>query len=163
MAIDNRVLVRKMCADDYDAAMEILDKWNMAPVAPSEDIENTERSVLDVERSFVAVQNGRVVGVCSYIVHTPELAETASFAVVPSCCGQSTGYRLQVARLKEMKQIGISIVHTETDREDTINWYIRKFGYKCIGTNPKKHAFSLPDVDKWVVLQLDLDSYEIVD
>ena len=163
MVIDKRVLVRKMCADDYDAAMGILAKWNMAPVAPSDDIENPERSVLDIERSFVAVDNGRVVGVCSYIVHTPVLAETASFAVDPSFCHQGAGYRLQVARLKEMKHIGIRTVHTETDREDTINWYIRKFGYKRTGTNPKKHAFSLPDVDEWVVLRLDLDSFEIGD
>jgi len=155
------VLIRKMSSDDYDAAIVILDKWNMAPVAPSDDIENPERSVLDVEKSFVAVDDGRVVGVCSYIVHNPELAETASLAVDPSCRGQGVGYLLQVARLKEMKQIGIRIVHTETDRDDTINWYIRKFGYKRIGTNPKKHDFSLPDVDKWVVLQLNLDDYEI--
>lgn len=157
------VLIRKMCADDYDATIRILDKWNMAPIAPSDDIENPERSVLDIEKSFVAVDNGRVIGVCSYIVHNPELAETASLAVDPSCRTQDAGYRLQVARLKEMKQIGIRIVHTETDREDTVNWYIRMFGYKRVGTNPKKHAFSLPDVDKWVVLQLDLDSYVIRD
>ena len=156
-------LIRKMCSDDYDAAMEILDKWNIAPVMPSDDIENPERSILDIEKSFVAMDNGSVVGVCSYIVHNRELAETASLAVDPSCRGKGAGYRLQLARLKEMKQIGIRIVHTETDREDTINWYIRKFGYKRMGTNPKKHAFSLPEVDKWVVLQLDLDSYEIVD
>ena len=157
------VEIRKMCPDDYEAAIAILNKWNMAPVAPSEDIENPERSVLDIEKSFVAVDDGRIVGVCSYIVHNPELAETASLAIDPSCRGQGVGYRLQVARLKEMKRIGIRTVHTETDREDTVNWYIRKFGYQRMGSNPKKHAFSLPDVDKWIVLQMNLDDFEIRD
>ena len=155
------VQIRKMCQEDYDAAIAILDKWNMAPVEPSDDIENPERSVLDVGKSFVAVDSGRIVGVCSYILHNPELAETASLAVDQSYCGKGVGYRLQVARLDEMKRIGIRTVHTETDREDTINWYIKKFGYKRTGSNPKKHDFSLADVDIWTVLQLDLNDYEI--
>jgi 3-keto-5-aminohexanoate cleavage enzyme len=133
----------------------------MAPVEPSDDIENPERSVLDVGKSFVAVDSGRVVGVCSYILHSPELAETASLAVDPSCRGKGIGYRLQVARLNEMKRIGIRKVHTETDREETIKWYINKFGYRRTGSNPKKHDFSLTDVDTWTVLQLELDDYEI--
>ena len=82
-------------------------------------------------------------------------------AVDPSCRGLGVGYLLQRARLKEMKEIGIRKVHTETDREDTIDWYIRKFAYVRVGSNPKKHDFSLPDVDEWTVLQLDLDNYEI--
>jgi len=155
------IRIRKMCPEDHDAAIAILDKWNMAPVEPSDDIENPERSVLDVEKSFVAVDNGRVVGVCSYILHSPELAETASLAVDPSCRGKGIGYRLQVARLNEMKRIGIRKVHTETDREETIKWYINKFGYRRTGSNPKKHDFSLTDVDTWTVLQLELDDYEI--
>jgi N-acetylglutamate synthase-like GNAT family acetyltransferase len=31
------------------------------------------------------------------------------------------------------------------------------FGYRIVGTNPKKHAFSLPNVDVWTVLELDLE------
>lgn len=155
------MIIRKMLVEDFDAAMKILDQWNMAPVAPSDNIENPERSGLDIKRSFIAEDNGKIVGVCSYIVHNPELAETASMAVDPSCRGQGVGYLLQRARLTEMKENGIHTVHTETDREDTINWYIRKFGYVRVGSNPKKHDFSLPDVDEWTVLQLDLDNYEI--
>ena len=155
------VQIRKMSQADYDAAIAILDKWNMAPVEPSDDIENPERSKLDVGKSFVAVDSGRVVGVCSYILHNPELAETASLALDQSYRGKGLGYRLQVARLNEMKRIGIRTVHTETDREDTITWYINKFGYRRTGSNPKKHDFSLHDVDTWTVLKLDLDDYEI--
>jgi len=153
------ILIRKMRPEDVESAMVILEKWNMAPVAPSETNKDPERSGLDVEKSFVAIDGERIAGVCSYIVHNPELAETASLAVDPAYRGAGVGYRLQHARLLEMKVLGIRTVHTETDREETIDWYIRKFGYRRIGTNPKKHDFSLPDVDKWVVLRLDLDDY----
>ena len=154
------IAIRKMRREDMDSAMDILEKWNMAPVAPSEAITDPERSGLDVEKSFVAVDgNERIAGVCSYIVHNPELAETASLAVDPACRGAEVGYRLQHARLLEMKALGIRTVHTETDREETVDWYVRKFGYQRIGTNPKKHDFSLPDIDEWVVLRLDLDDY----
>ena len=154
------VTIRKMRSEDYAASMQILDKWNMAPVAPSATLQNPERSELDIEHSFVAERDGVIVGVSSYIVHSPELAETASLAVDPSCQGLGLGYQLQLARLREMQAKGIRKVHTETDREDTIAWYMRKFGYVRVGTNPKKHDFSLADVDEWTVLQLDLDTYQ---
>ncbi len=154
------VKIRKMRSEDYAASMQILDQWNMAPVGPSAGLQNPERSELNIHHSFVADDDGTIVGVCSYIVHSPELAETASLAVDPSYQGLGLGYQLQLARLKAMKARGIRKVHTETDREDTINWYIRKFGYVQTGTNPKKHDFSLADVDEWTVLQLDLDKYQ---
>ena len=142
--------------DEIEAAMAILDSWNMAPRAPDTDTPEVERSGLDPERTFVARTDGRVVGVASYIVHDAELAETASLAVEPSVRGEGVGARLQQARLDEMRALGMKRVRTETDRPDTIDWYIRKFGYRRVGTNPKKHAFSLDDVDEWTVLELDL-------
>lgn len=128
----------------------------MAPVVASDEVENPERSELAIEKSFVAVQDGTIVGVCSYIIHSPDLAETASLAVDPVARGTGAGYLLQVARMNELKRMGIQTLHTETDRPDTIDWYIRKFGYKVVGTNPKKHAFSLDGVDEWTVLRVDL-------
>jgi len=147
-----------MCIKDFDDAMAILGEWNMAPMAASSDIEDPERSELNIENSFVALLDDQVVGVCSYIIHNPQLAETASMAVTPSCRGLGVGYQLQQARVQELKRLGIKLLRTETDREDTVAWYIRKFGYRQVGTNPKKHNFSLADVNEWVVLELDLDN-----
>lgn len=147
------VTVRKMREEDVPAAMAILDEWDMAPDADRPD---AERSTLRVEHSFVAESSDGVVGVASYIVHSETLAETASMAVDPDYRGLGIGYRLQVARLEEMRSRGIETVRTETDRPRTIDWYIEKFGYEKVGTNPKKHEFSLPDVDEWTVLELDL-------
>jgi len=148
--------IGRIRADEIDAAMAILDSWNMAPRAADEKTPEVERSGLDPERTFVARLDGRVVGVASYIVHDAELAETASLAVDPSVRGEGLGARLQEARLDEMRALGMKRVRTETDRPETIDWYIRKFGYRRVGTNPKKHAFSLDDVDEWTVLELEL-------
>jgi N-acetylglutamate synthase-like GNAT family acetyltransferase len=153
------IIIRKMCDDDVDAAMAILREWNMAPVAASADIQDPERSELNVDNSFVALRDGEIVGVCSYIIHAPHLAETASLAVSAGCRGLGVGDQLQRARLLELKRLGIKTLHTETDREDTVAWYIRKFGYRKVGTNPKKHSFSLTDVDEWMILELDLDEW----
>jgi len=151
------IIIRKMVLEDMEAVIGVLSRWNMAPVKPSPDNPEPERSSVNVENSFVAVEGSRVVGVSSYIVHSPEFAETASFAVDPGYTGKGIGYRLHAARLKEMREKGIKRVRTETDRPETIRWYVEKFGYKVTGKNKKKHSFSLPDVDYWTVLELDLE------
>lgn len=148
--------VRKMRPGDLSAAIELLEKWNMAPRPPSKSEPDPERNSLIVENSFVAVRDGVVVGVCSYILGGPGVGETASLAVDPSCRGQGVGKELQQARLNEMRARGVRKVRTETDRPETVRWYVSNFGYRIVGTNPKKHAFSLPDVDVWTVLELDL-------
>lgn len=150
------VRIRKMRPDDVPAARAILREWNMAP---REDELDAERSEIRVENSFVAEEEGRVVGTASYIVHGPELGETASLAVDPGHRGHGIGARLQRARLEEMYERGIRTVRTETDRPATVSWYVEKFGYEKAGSAPKKHDFSLEDVDEWTVLELDLEAW----
>lgn len=147
------VRIRKMDEDDVDAVRRLLDAWNMAP---REEDPEAERSEIRVDNSFVAECDGRIVGTASYIVHGPETAETASLAVHPDRRGEGIGAQLQVARLEEMASRGIRTVRTETDRPRTIRWYMRKFGYRKVGTAPKKHEFSDPEIDEWTVLELDL-------
>ena len=150
---ETTVRIRKMSNDDVDAALAILGQWDMAPETDNDD---AERSTIRVENSFVAEADDTIVGVGSYIVHSETVGETASLAVDPEYRGEGIGYRLQIARLEEMYDRGIETVRTETDRPETIEWYIDNFGYERVGTNPKKHDFSLPDVDEWTVLELDL-------
>ena len=148
--------IRRMREEDLPGALRVLAHWNMAPVAPSPEVPDPERSRLDVGRSFVAEVEGRIVGVASYILHSPEYAETASHAVDPAFRGSGVGRALQLARLREMKALGVRRVRTETDRPETIAWLVKHFGYRVTGRNPKKHAFSLADVREWTVLELDL-------
>lgn len=150
------IVIRKMRAADEADALALLARWNLMPTPASASRPDPERSALSVENGFVAVRDGVVVGVCSYILHGSERAETASLAVDPSLRGSGTGERLQRARLEEMKARGIRTVFTEADRPEVIAWYVRKFGYRVAGTNPKKHAFGLDSVDHWTLLELDL-------
>ena len=147
------VEIRKMRDSDVPAAMDVLSNWNMAPRVGDAD---AERSGIEVPHSFVAQLDGRIVGTCSYLVLSPDVAETASLAVDPAVKGQGVGYRLQQARLDEMRARGFKKVRTETDRPETIRWYVERFGYRIVGSNPKKHDFSLSDVDTWTVLELEL-------
>ena len=148
--------IRRMQEEDRAAAMAVLAHWGMAPVAESKETPDPERSELTLGSTLVAVDAGRVVGVAGYIVHSDTLAETASLAVLPECRGQGVGRQLQLARLAELKAIGIRHVRTETDRPETIAWYIENFGYRITGKNPKKHTFSLARVNEWTVLELDI-------
>lgn len=154
------MIIRKAKDDDLFQIMEILKKWNMAPVKATSDIPNPERESIVIENSFVAENEGHIIGVCSYIHISSDTAETASLAVDPGFKGTGIGYSLQMARFSEMKKKGYRWVHTETDRKETIDWYIRKFGYHIVGKTPKKHTFSLPDVNEWTILRLDLNTIE---
>ncbi|MFO7570226.1 MAG: GNAT family N-acetyltransferase [Smithellaceae bacterium] len=154
------MVIRKMVPDDLDAVLRILAKWNMAPVSASREIPDPERSTIHLANTFVACDGDAVVGVASYIDLSLYIAETASLAVDPAYKGCGIGFRLQEARLEEMVRRGFHKVVSETDRPMTIDWYIRHFGYRIVGTHPKKHTFSLPDVDQWTVLELDLAKYE---
>ncbi|MCR4289247.1 MAG: GNAT family N-acetyltransferase [Candidatus Scalindua sp.] len=150
-----------MKTEDVEPAITLLSKWNMAPLKPSPANPNPERNSIIIENSFVSLDGDKVIGVCSYIVLSKETAETASLAVDPAYKGRGIGYKLQAARLKELKKKGIRVVRTETDRPETIRWYTENFDYRVVGTNKKKHSFSLPDVDHWTVLELDLINYAI--
>ncbi len=153
----------KLAKKEVPEAMALLEQWNMAPRPASAEIPNPERESLIIEHTFVAKDNGKIIGVGSYLVLDNQTAETASLAVDPDYKGKGIGYALQIARLREIKKRGFRWVHSETDRPETINWYIKKFGYKKTGTNPKKHVFSLPNVDFWTVLKLDLEEFGFPD
>jgi hypothetical protein len=152
--------IRKMLQQDREPAMRLLEHWNMAPRLPCAELPNPERSTLDLKHTFIAVAGGVPIGVASYIMHAGRFAETASLAVSPAWLGSLVGERLQIARLVEMKARNVVRVRTESDRPEVVDWYLRKFGYRIVGTAPKKHAFGRADVDTWTVLELALDAWQ---
>jgi len=151
-----KLVIRKMQPQHLNEAMQLLTKWNMAPKKASLAIPDPERSTLDINNSFIALLNGQLVGVASYILLDDKHAETASLAVNPDYLGYGIGYQLQMARLEEMRSKGIKHLRTESDRPEVIQWYISKFGYEITGKNPKKHDFGHADFDHWTVLELEL-------
>lgn len=148
--------IRKIRQDERAGAVAVLAAWNLAPVAPRPGLPEVEAAGLDPDQTFVAVHEGRVVGVASYVLLGDGVAQTASLAVAPDWRGRGVGERLQHARLADLRLRGVRRVRTETDRPETIEWYVRKFGYRVQGRAPKKHPFSLEDVHEWTVLVLDL-------
>ena len=155
--VASAVVVRKMRGDDLPGALEILRLWNMVPLAPSAEVPEPERTTINIDNAFVAEAEGRIVGTGSYFILGDGWAETASLAVDPAPRFAGVGILLQQARLDEMRARGVRWVRTETDRPATVRWYVQRFGYRIVGANPKKHAFSRPDVDHWTVLELDLE------
>ena len=149
--------IRKMLPGDMDAVMAILSKWNMAPVQADANNPSPERDRIEIDNTFVAELQGKIVGTCGYYVHDETHAETASLAVDPEFLGCGIGYQLQEARLEEMRKRGIKHLRTESDRPEVIHWYVNKFGYRITGKNPKKHAFGDANRDHWTILELDLD------
>lgn len=154
------IIIRRLLPEDIPCVLEILSFWNLGPVAASPECPDPEKSSISIDTAFVAVDNGLVVGIGSYRIVSSEMAETMSLAVAPEYKGMGIGYLLQRARLKEMKEKGIITVRTDTDRPETIQWYIRKFGYTIVGYKKKKHPSSLVDVDSWTVLEFDLEHYQ---
>ncbi|MBI5394394.1 MAG: GNAT family N-acetyltransferase [Verrucomicrobia bacterium] len=155
------MIIRKMKEEDRARAVDLLAQWNMAPVQARDGMSvDPACAEVPLENTFVAEEDGRLVGVASYIVHASGGAETAFFAVDRAYRGRGIGEALQHARLKEMKARGIQRVRTEADRPDTIAWYLKKFPYRRIGTKKKITPYSLPDVDEWTVLVMELKDYE---
>lgn len=152
--------IRKMLEQDREPVMQLLAHWNMAPRPPSAEIPDPERRTLELKNTFVAVANGVPIGVASYILHDGRRAETASLAVSPAWLGSLVGERLQIARLIEMKARGVALVRTESDRPEVVDWYVRKFGYRIVGTAPKRHPFGRADIATWTVLELALDAWQ---
>jgi 3-keto-5-aminohexanoate cleavage enzyme len=153
-----QVEIRKMAQGEIGRVIEILTCWNMAPVAPSAACPEPEATGLGIGSTFVAVVEGSIVGVSSYILRGDGWAETASLAVDPEWRGKGIGESLQRARLAELRALGMKHVRTEADRPESIAWYLRKFGYRVAGTVPKKHSFGVEQVPHWTVLVLDLDA-----
>ncbi len=52
--VPGKMLVRKMRPDDLPGALQILRHWNMAPVAPSSEVPDPERTSIEIDNAFVA-------------------------------------------------------------------------------------------------------------
>lgn len=150
------IVIRRMQAADLPRVVELLGQWNMAPIVPTRELPVPERSELAVDNAHVALDGERIIGVCSFLLHSPTLAEGASFAVAPGYHRAGIGERLLQASLRQRHAMGIRRVRCEADRPETIRWLVERMGYRIVGTHPKRHSFSSPEIDRWTVLERDL-------
>jgi len=145
-----------MRPDDLDQVMRLLARWNIAPISPCAEIPNPERSEIIVGNTVVAEEDGRIVGVRSFIQHTATEAEGASLAVDAAYHGKGIGKALIVAGYRMMLERGIRRVRVETDRPEVIAWLRGNFGHRVVGMTPKRHPFGRSDIDHWTVLEIEL-------
>jgi len=150
------VLIRPMRPDDHDQVMRLLDRWNIAPISPTKEIPHPERTDIVVENTVVAEANGCIVGVRSFIQHSPIEAEGSSLAVDPAYHKHGIGKALMLEGYRMMREKGIRKVRSETDRPEVIEWMVANFGHRIVGTTPKRHAFGDKNIGHWTMLELDL-------
>ena len=145
-------LIRPARKNDYEDMLKVLEPANMHYV-PSEEMPE-----LDWHMCFVAerAKDKTIVGMSGWKMTGPKSSKTTLMAVLPECRGYNVGHMLQTVRMVAAYYSGAEIMVTNADRPETIEWYIRKFGYNKIGHIPKVHEFGLPDVDEWTTLETDL-------
>lgn len=148
--------IRKMRETDRHQVMSLLAYWNIAPIAPTAELPVPERTGLIVENTHVALADGRIIGVISFIQHSPTVAEGASLGIDPEFQGAGIGERLLLASLTERFARGVRRIRCEVDRPETIRWLVERMGYCIVGTNPKRHAFGSREASHWTVLERDL-------
>ena len=144
---------RRARADDRDVVLHVLAFANFHHVPTPEMPE------LTLEKFYVAELGGQVVGCAGYKVLADGCGKTTLMAVDPTYRGLGIGQRLQELRMIEMRSLGCSVVITNADRPETIDWYKRKFGYREIGTLKKLHEFGHPAIDFWTTLEADIERW----
>ena len=144
---------RRAHPDDRDAVFRVLAFANFHHV-PS-----AEMPALDLADVFVAEMDGIIVGVAGYTLLGDGRGKTTLMAVDPAYRRYGIGTRLQVLRMRAMREAGCRTVTTNADLPDTISWYERNFGYRKVGTLAKVHEFGEPAVDHWTTLECDLGAW----
>jgi ribosomal-protein-alanine N-acetyltransferase len=138
---------------DHDAIFRVLGFANFHHV-PS-----AEMPVFDLADVFVAEMDGVIVGVAGYTLLGEGRGKTTLMAVDPAFRRYGIGSRLQVLRMRAMREAGCRSVTTNADLPDTIAWYKRNFGYREVGTLAKVHEFGDPQRDHWTTLECDLEAW----
>jgi ribosomal-protein-alanine N-acetyltransferase len=144
---------RRARAADRDAIFRVLAFANF------HNVPSPEMPKLDLADVFVAEMDGVIVGVAGYTVLGEGRGKTTLMAVDPASRRYGIGSRLQVLRMRAMRDAGCRSVTTNADLPDTIAWYKRNFGYREVGTLAKVHKFGDPQRDHWTTLECDLDAW----
>ncbi|NTW10011.1 MAG: GNAT family N-acetyltransferase [Chlorobiaceae bacterium] len=146
-------IIEKASPEDLAAILKVMAYWNMHHV-PSAEMEE-----LDLSCFFVARVSGQLAGAAGYKILSPGQGKTTLLGIRPEFSGMGIGKALQDARLDAMYNAGVKKVTTNADREETILWYKKHYGYRQIGTIKKICDFSLSDIDHWTTLEMDLEEF----
>lgn len=144
--------IRRPTEDDWDGIIAVLKTANFHAIG-SEEMES-----FPLSDCFVAVADGRIVGVGGYRILDADTGKTTLLAVHPDWREHGIGMRLQRARLDVMIAAGVKRIYTNTDDERVVEWARRHFGFRRTGkTIPKVHSFGDPTKDHWINIVLELE------
>lgn len=145
------VQIRRPREDEWDRILEILETANFHHIG------GLEMPEFPLNDCFVAVLDGRVIGVAGYKILDATTAKTSLLAVDPEHRGGAVGITLQTARQDFLRAQGIKELYTNSDDERVIDWYMRHFGYKPTGKRiPKLESFGRDDKTEWINMKVEL-------
>lgn len=146
-------IIEKAIPSDRPEIINVLTPWNL------HKIPSPEAAEIDFDYFFVAKVLGKIIGVAGYKLLSDSVGETRSLAVYPEFQGSGIGKTLQNIRLEAMYKSGIKKIITYTDREETVLWYKKHYGYLQTGRTKKISIHGLENIDYWIKLELDLVNY----
>ena len=148
---DHEIEIRRPSEADREAILSVL------RTAKFDAIGSPEMPSFPLSDCFVAVADGRVVGVGGYRILDTETGKTTLLAVHPAWRGRGVGNMLQKARLDVMMAAGVKTIYTNTDDEAVISWLERHYGFRRSGNLvPKLVPFGRSDKDHWVTMVWDI-------
>lgn len=133
--------------------MAVLETANMHHI-PSKEMPS-----LDLSHAWVALQDNKVVGFSGFKMLDATRAKTTLLAVLPKYRKHGLGRMLQEKRMVAAARLGATVLVTNADRPETIDWYKKYFGYRVVGHVKKDHEFGLVDVNQWTTLETDLTAW----
>ncbi len=145
--------IRKASSQDLHQMMQLLEVYNM------HHIPSIEMDSLDLNCFFVAEYNNEVVGLAGYKIISKTRAKTTLLAVYPEFSGNNLGKELQHKRMEAVHKKGCTLLTTNADRPNTINWYKKHFLYTEIASEKKQCSFGLDSVGHWTTLETNLTEY----
>jgi N-acetylglutamate synthase-like GNAT family acetyltransferase len=142
---DRSIEIRRPTEADRDAIVAVLRTANFDAIG------SREMPEFPLSDCFIALIDGKVVGVGGYRILDADTAKTTLLAVDPAWRGHGVGNRLQAARLDVMKAAGVKRIYTNTDDEAVIAWLERRYRFRRSGELiPKVNAFGRGDRDHWI-------------
>ncbi len=139
--------------NDREGILYVLKQYNM------HHIPSPEMKELDIQHFFVAKIKSKIVGAAGYKMLSATDGKTTLMGVLPEFSGLGIGKELQHKRMKTMYDLGAKKLTTNVDRNETIVWYKKHFGYKEVGTLKKKCLFGREDMEYWTTIETNLEMY----
>lgn len=143
-------MIRRARESDIEDILNVLSHYNFKVLKTvddsliDEDHKNTlnlynKVSKIDLKNGFVALNQEKIVGFSHYKHLENDIAKTTLLTVLPEYRRNGFGEKLQIVRMKDAYEKGYKKMITFCETPATVDWYIKRFNYKIIKTEPVCH------------------------